>query len=97
MSIKTQKIIRFIPIVNFISVFFWLKMVFQKNLPSNYIFKPMLKIAIPSVIIFIVRVIICETIDTLWITTLLTWMSYYITDLIFAFVAVKEQEKYYES
>ena len=46
MSIKTQKIIRFIPIVNFISVFFWLKMVLQK-MPSNYIFKPMLKIASP--------------------------------------------------
>lgn len=96
MSIKTQKIIRFIPIVNFISVFFWLKMVLQK-MPSNYIFKPMLKIAIPSVIIFIVRVIICEAINTLWITTLLTWVSFYITDLIFAFVAVKEQEKYHES
>ena len=93
MSINTQKIIRFIPIVNFICAFLWLASVVKSNLPGNYVFRPIIKIAIPVVVIFIVRIIICEIINITWVTSVLTWLSIYIAGLIFAFVAVNEQEK----
>ena len=53
MSIKAQKIIRFIPMVNLLTVIFWIKLVLNQNIAVNRTFKPMIKVFLSVIVILI--------------------------------------------
>ena len=43
MSIEKQKIIRFIPVVNFITAVFWIDLVIKNKIPMKAIIRPLIK------------------------------------------------------
>lgn len=96
MTIKTQKFIRFIPVVNLITVIFWFKMIIDQKLSATYVFKPMIKVLIAVIIITIPRVIVYNLFDWLWVHILVSLVSAYLYDVALAWVFVREQEKYCE-
>jgi hypothetical protein len=93
MTIKTQKIIRFIPIINLITVIFWIKKIFDKKLPVNYCFKPMFKAFAMIMIVAIVEIIFSSIVDVLWLTSIVSMVGVYLYSLILSFIFVDEQEK----
>ena len=93
MSIKHQKIIRFIPIVNLVTVIFWIRMVLLSKKERMSIFTPLLKAFLCIMVITIVRLLIYNITDTDLLTNIVTWVSFYLYDLSLALVFVREQEK----
>ena len=94
MSIKTQKIIKYIPIINFIIMFCWIN-VYCKNVvkPTRFA-KNLLKWFAWAIIIHTPRAILsfCNIPD--WINTVLFWISVYFTFFSMAVVAIRDQEKF---
>lgn len=93
MSIEKQKIIRFIPMVNLITVAFWIELVLKQKLPVNYIMKPIIKVFISIIVILIPRIIIAKTVDSHLIDMIAFYVSAYLMSLVMAFVFVGEQIK----
>lgn len=93
MTIKTQKIIRFIPIINLITVIFWIKKIFDKKLSVNYCFKTMFKAFAMIMIVAIVEIIFSSIVDVLWLTSIVSMVEVYLYSLILSFIFVDEQEK----
>ena len=81
MSIKHQKIIRFIPIVNLVTVIFWIRMVLLSKKERMSIFTPLLKAFLCIMVITIVRLLIYNITDTDLLTNIVTWVSFYLYDL----------------
>ena len=96
MSIKAQKIIRFIPMVNLLTVIFWIKLVLDQKIAVNRIFKPMIKVFLSVIVILIPRVIIAKVVDSFWIDTIAFYLSTYLVDLAIAFIFVDDQIKLLE-
>lgn len=96
MSIKAQKIIRFIPMVNLITVIFWIKLVLDQNIAVNRTFKPMIKVFLSVIVILIPRVIIAKVVDSFWIDMIAFYLSTYLVDLAIAFIFVDDQIKLLE-
>ena len=96
MSIKAQKIIRFIPMVNLITVIFWIKLVLDQNIAVNRTFKPMIKVFLSVIVILIPRVIIAKVVDSFLIDTIAFYLSTYLVDLAIAFIFVDDQIKLLE-
>lgn len=94
MSIKTQKILRFIPVLNFIVMFIWIG-AYRKNETKKARFNISLKIFGGTVIIQLTRIMIVYYLgvsETIYL--ILLYVSYYLTFLWCANVAIKDQEKF---
>ena len=96
MSIKIQKIIRFIPIVNLLTVVFWIRLVVKQNQAVNRIFKPMIKVFVSVIVILIPRIIIAKTVDSYLINMIALYISTYLVDVVMAFIFVDDQVKLLE-
>ncbi len=96
MSIKTQKILRFIPIINFITMFCWIRLCFKKQVKTRTFIADEIKIIIGVLIITIIRIIISKILKSDNIDLIVTNISMYFYLLIIAWFSVKAQEKILE-
>ena len=93
MSIKMQKIISFIPVVNFITVAFWVDLVMKNKIPMIAIFRPLIKSMICVVVFLIPRIILDRMLDDVLINTIVFYVAIYLTNLAIAFIFVDDQIK----
>lgn len=97
MSIKTQKTLRFIPIINLVTMFCWVYLQYkmQGSIPRfiKYCF-----IMIGSVVLVAVsRILVYELCNNDIIVNVVYYVSLYAQFYVMAFVAVKAQEKILEN
>ena len=93
MSIEKQKIIRFIPVVNFITAVFWIDLVIKNKIPMKAIIRPLIKSMICVVVFNVPRMMLITVIDDVLINTILFYVATYLTDLAIAFIFVDDQIK----
>lgn len=93
MSIKTQRILRFIPLVNLATMFFWIKMYHDKPLKHSGFMKALFTMFLVCIVITIPRIAIHFLIDNNTINNLIFYLSSYLYMLGISFVAVADQEK----
>ena len=93
MSIKTQKIIRFIPLINLVTMFLWTKSCLVNVVKIKDYIKDMFKIFVSIMLIVIARIFITHVINNQIVTNVLTYISVYLFTLSMSNVAVKAQEK----
>ena len=93
MSIKMQKIISFIPVVNFITAAFWVDLVMKNKIPMIAIFRPLIKSMICVVVFLIPRIILDRMLDDVLINTIVFYVAIYLTNLAIAFIFVDDQIK----
>ncbi|MEE1074305.1 MAG: hypothetical protein U0K93_02365 [Acutalibacteraceae bacterium] len=94
MKIKTQKIIMFIPFVNFSLVFMFLLFMKRNNIEAIYFLKALIKISLFLLLNSIVLKVIIGILDNNLITSVLEWFFIYFDLFIIAFVSVKAQEQH---
>ncbi len=92
-NIKIQKVIMFIPIVNFFLIFVWLKYISNNNLGSRYFVKVGLKIILMVAIVSIIFGLLDSLVKNIFFSGFISWMEIYITLFLISFIVVKEQEK----
>ena len=88
-----QKIISFIPVVNFITVAFWVDLVMKNKIPMIAIFRPLIKSMICVVVFLIPRIILDRMLDDVLINTIVFYVAIYLTNLAIAFIFVDDQIK----
>ncbi len=98
MSVKTQKIILFIPIVNFVVITVqWLLMYHRYPIPKTRFLKNFLIIALCFFIIFLISdVIFGQLFDNGTFTLVKNYIACYLYFLTYSAVALNDQEKYYK-
>ncbi len=93
MSIKLQKIIMYIPLVNIITVFCLLG-VYKKNvLETSRFIKFILLVFLLEFIITIPEIILSGVCDIIILNDIVHWITTYFNFFAYAFLAVREQEK----
>jgi len=91
MSIKTQKRLLFIPIVNFIIPFCWLKRCFAHSITMSWFFKKAIMMVVGMMFVSLVRVVLVTLIDNPTIDTILFCINIYFCLLIFAKISLDAQ------
>ena len=95
MSIKTQKSIIFIPLINFFLMFVWLRFMSKNNIPAKEFVKKWIVVVIAFIAIMILKTIIITFFGIEgFLQNFLDYLSIYIIMVIIAFVSVKSQEDY---
>lgn len=95
MSIKKQKIICFIPIINFVIIgFLWLRMYYKYPIHKTRFLKRILQMCVFVVIITIPNIILNSLFDNKTIEILINLISSYLYLVAFSCIAVKDQEQY---
>lgn len=93
MSIKVQKVIKYIPVVNFVVVFFWIKSYAKYSTSVWRIFKPLIKIFFAVTIVNIPRLILAHTLEATVVYWILYYATLYVTLFIIAHITISDQEK----
>lgn len=93
MSIKMQKIIRFIPIINMITMFCWIKACSIYSIKPSWFLKELLKMFLGFIIITVIRIFITYTWQNDFIDGIATIIAGYFYFLVMALVSVRAQEK----
>ena len=96
MSIKTQKIIQFIPVVNILTLFIWLNMCMKKGREKVSYYKNLIKMFVGVFVIAITRFMSTLVIKNDIIDSILTYVFIYLFFLWISFVSVNAQQKFYE-
>ncbi len=91
MKIKTQKILRFIPIVNFVIMFIWIGMYFKYSTKQSQFIINLLKMFAGIITINIPRFIINKLDGEEILIQLAYYMTVYLTFFWIAYIAVKDQ------
>ena len=96
MPIKTQKMIRFVPIANFIiTVFLWFRMYHNNPIPKKRMYKKLGVIALFVILIMIVEIVLKSIIKNDMIGIFINLMASYLQLFAFSCVAVYDQEQYF--
>ena len=93
MSIKTQKILRFIPIVNMITVFVWIGRVFGSAVSFSYFLKHVFKLFFWMIVITVPRIICSFVFGNDILDMILMWVCGYFYFFAMSWVAVSAQEE----
>ncbi len=93
MSIKTQRVLRFIPLINLVTMFFWIKMYYNKSLKHSNFMKALFTMFLIITLITIPRVIVHFLLDSYALECILSYLSVYLYMLGISFVAVADQER----
>lgn len=93
MSIKVQKIIRFIPIVNFIALFCWIGCCFKYGTKMKEYFITMLKLFSAIILLNIPRLIVYYTVENYIVNQVFFWVTVYFSFLALAWISINAQEK----
>ena len=95
MSIKNQKIIRFIPCVNFLVISIqWLKMYHKQNLPKKRMFSKLAIIFALFVAIMIPEFVLDSIFDIQWLEYIINFVVSCLCMYIFSTVAIYDQEQF---
>ena len=95
MNVKKQKIIRFIPIVQLLTMFFWIKSYMTNNLKYLDFFKAFFRAFLVVFLVNLPRMIIhLIFVDNVALNNILYYVSIYPTFLGMSFVFVADQEKH---
>ena len=92
MSIKTQKIIQFIPIINFIIFVFWFKMIISISWKISYVLKPLFSVFAIVIVTSIFRISLDRLCDSAVLRTVFALLSFYLCTMAMSIILVKEQE-----
>ena len=94
MTIKTQKIIRFVPFVNVIvTVFQFYRFYYQHNVPKRNFFKTLAYIAILCIVVAIFDLGMDYIISYHTIEIIIDYIATYLYMFIISTVVIKDQEK----
>ena len=93
MSIRDQKVIRYIPGVNIITLFFMLKLFKEHSISVFRIFRVFFEIAVLMIIMVILQQMAIPLVNFDFIRYLLNFVTSCFFCLGIAFIAVHEQEK----
>ena len=93
MSLKKQKAIKYIPIINFITMFCWIKTCAHQSIKVTDFLKNLLKIFIYSIFITVFRIAAFYIIDNQIINNIITCISIYFYFLVISSVSISAQEK----
>ncbi len=93
MSIKTQKIIRFIPIINIITLFCWISMCAKKVTTIGFFIKQLLKMFFWFLLVSVPRIVVSFVFNNPQLDMALTWISIYFYFFAMAWISVEAQEK----
>ena len=93
MSIKTQKIIRFIPIINFITVFLWIGCVMHNSVRIRDFFKDFLTVFVGMLAVTLIRFAFIQIFENEILNTVTTFLHIYLCFFIFSCVTVRAQER----
>lgn len=94
MTLKKQKILKFIPIIQLITVFYWLKYYLTKKIPWSDFAKALLKIFAVLLFIHIPRMILHFVFANDILDNVLYYVSLYPTFLGIAAVVVADQDRH---
>ena len=95
MSIKSQKIINFIPIINIAIMFVWISFYFKNVMKMKRFLKNVLIIFLGMIIVNIPRIVLNNFIQSDIIQIIVYCVSIYLTLFVIARIAIWDQEKYY--
>lgn len=93
MSIKTQKILRFIPIVNVITMFCWFGLCFKKSIRQSDYIKALFKMFGYLILITVVRIAISFIFKSEVLDQIVFYVSIYLYFFSISWVSVQAQEK----
>ena len=94
MSIKVQKIILFIPIVNFVSMFCFLGMCFKRGIAFKEYLIVLLKMFGAVILLTIPRIIVSFAWENYIANQILLWVTVYCYFFVLALIAIQAQEKF---
>ena len=94
MTLKKQKILKFIPIIQLITVFYWLKYYLTKKIPWSEFAKALLKIFAVLLFIHIPRMILHFVFMNDILDNVLYYVSLYPTFFGIAAVVVADQDQH---
>ena len=94
MTLKTQKIIMYIPIVQIITFFCWLMYYYKKNLKKSDFFKTLFLIIGWVVVITIPRIILNAIFKNETLDNIVFYIFLYPTLFGISYIAVADQEKH---
>lgn len=94
MKLYYQKIIRFIPLVQFLTVFCWIKMYRTNNLKFRDWIKAFLKMIVIILIINVPRIILHFVFDSETLDIIAFYLTLYPTFFSVSYIAVKDQERH---
>lgn len=92
MLLKVQKILRFIPVVNFITLFIWLHVCKTNSRKPLYRLKCILFILLCCVVITILRIILARTVQLEIVNEIAYYISIYLYFAAISFTVVYDQE-----
>lgn len=92
MSIKTQKVLRFIPIVNLITAFMWLYAIHKNNVPKLEMFKWAFKMVGLILIVVIPNILVDKLCPINMIVTICNLVFIYLYLFAISFIAVAHQQ-----
>ena len=92
MSIKTQKILRFIPIVNLSTIAFWMLLQYRSGFSFSSFLKHLVAIFVSVLICMIPRMIASTNVDSPIVYDVIFYVSLYVQTLCIACVAIHAQE-----
>ena len=93
MSIETQKKLKFIPIINIITMFAWIRICFIKSIKPFDFLKNLLKMFFIFVIITIPRIVCFFALENDTLDRILTYVSIYLYFLTMSWISVESQEE----
>ncbi len=93
MSMETQKILRFIPIINMITMFCWIGLCFKKSIRQLDYFKSLLKMFAYLLLITVVRIAISFIFKNEFLDQIVFYISIYFYFFSISWVSVQAQEK----
>lgn len=92
MRIKTQKILRFIPIVNFVTMFCWIYNCYKYHAKISVFLKYLMLMFLSMFALIIPEIIIDTTCSIEWVILIMDLISKYGLMFFVAFFSVKGQE-----
>lgn len=93
MSIKTQKKLRFIPILNLLTIFAWGKLCFEKSITISWFMKNLLKIFAMLFVITAIRTAPSFIFKNETLDMVIAYVSIYLCFLSISWISVKAQEE----
>ncbi len=93
MSIRTQKFLRFIPIVNFVTVFFWLHAYMVNDTNKVNFLKTGLKMVLSYFIVNTPHMVLSVLYGNPWWVNAVNWIGIWGSTFLVSYFAVKDQER----
>ena len=95
MSLKIQKFILFIPIINFVTVFCFLAMCFKKGIGFKEYLTILLKLFGTVIALTIPRMVVSFTCDNYMLNQILLWVTIYFYFFAISWILIRAQENLY--